>query len=82
MKLRIHLPLGSEEGSYEVRLHRDSDNKVVMRRKLRASKGNDFTLTIENDFSKLRSGAYSLEIFPPGYMGQLPGYPVKLVDKK
>ena len=82
MKLRIHLPLGSEEGGYEVRLHRNSDNKVVMRRNLRASKGNDYTLTIEGDFSKLRSGAYFLEIFPPGYMGQLPGYPVKLVDKK
>lgn len=82
MKLRIHLPLGSEEGTYEVRLQRKSDNKVVIRRNPRASKSNDFTLTIEDDFSKLRSGAYSLEIFPPGYMGQLPGYPVKLVDKK
>ena len=28
MKLRIHLPLGSEGGRYEVRLHRNSDNKV------------------------------------------------------
>ena len=43
---------------------------------------NEFTLTIEGDFSKLRSGAYSLEIFPPGYMGQLPEYPVELVDGK
>lgn len=81
MKLRIHLPLGSEEGRYRVRLQRKTDGKVVMNRIARASKGNQFTLTIEGDFSKLRSGAYSLEIFPPGYMGQLPEYPVTLIDR-
>jgi hypothetical protein len=80
-KLRIHLPLGSEEGKYKVRLQRKADAKVVMNKIARASKGNEFTLTIEGDFSKLRSGAYSLEIFPPGYMGQLPEYPVTLIDR-
>jgi hypothetical protein len=81
MKLRIRLPLGSEEGTYRVRLQRKTDGKAVIRRIARASKSNDFTLTIESDFSKLKSGAYSLEIFPPGYMGQLPEYPVKLIDR-
>ncbi len=80
-KLRIHLPLGSEEGRYKVRLQRKADAKVVMSQIARASKGNEFTLTIEGDFGKLRSGAYSLEIFPPGSMGQLPEYPVKLIDR-
>jgi hypothetical protein len=81
MKLRIHLPLGSEEGTYRVRLQRKTDGKVVISRIARATKSNDFTLTIEGDFSKVKSGAYSLEIFPPGYMGQLPEYPVKLIDR-
>jgi len=81
MKLRIRLPLGSEEGTYRVRLQRKTDGKAVIRRIARASKSNDFTLTIESDFSKLKSGAYSLEIFPPGYMGQLPEYPVRLIDR-
>lgn len=81
MKLRIHLPLGSEEGKYKVRLQRKADAKVVMSRVARASKDNEFTLTFESDFSKLKSGAYSLEIFPPGYMGQLPEYPVRLIDR-
>lgn len=82
MKLRIHLPLGSEEGKYRVRLQRKTDAKAVMNLIARASRGNNFTLTIEGDFGKLRSGAYSLEILPPGYMGELPDYPVELVDGK
>jgi hypothetical protein len=81
MKLRIHLPLGSDEGTYRVRLHRKTDAKAVMSLIARASRSNNFTLTIEGDFGKLRSGAYSLEIFPPGYMGQLPEYPVRLIDR-
>jgi hypothetical protein len=82
MKLRIHLPLGSEEGKYRVRLQRKTDAKAVMSLIVRASRSNNFTLTIEGDFGKLRSGAYSLEILPPGYMGELPDYPVELVDGK
>jgi hypothetical protein len=62
-------------------LQRKADAKIVMNKIARASKDNEFTLTIEGDFSKLRSGAYSLEIFPPGYMGQLPEYPVTLIDR-
>ena len=81
MKLRIHLPLGSDEGKYRIRLQRKTDGTAVISRIARASKSNDFTLTIESDFSKLKSGAYSLEIFPPGYMGQLPEYPVRLIDR-
>lgn len=81
MRLRIHLPLGSEEGTYRVRLQRKADAKVVMNKIARASKSNDFSLTIQSDFSKLKFGAYSLEIFPPGYMGQLPEYPVRLIDR-
>jgi len=82
MKLRIHLPLGSEEGRYRVRLQRKTDGKAVFTQIARANRANNFTLTIEGDFGKLRSGAYSLEILPPGYMGELPDYPVELVDGK
>jgi hypothetical protein len=82
IKLRIHLPLGSEEGNYRVRLQRKTDGKAIISRIARASRSNNFTLTIEGDFGKLRTGAYSLEILPPGYMGKLPDYPVELVDGK
>jgi hypothetical protein len=82
IKLRIHLPLGSEEGNYRVRLQRKTDGKAIISRIARASRSNNFTLTIEGDFGKLRSDAYSLEILPPGYMGELPDYPVELVDGK
>jgi hypothetical protein len=82
MKLRIHLPLGSEEGRYRVRLQQKTVGKTVFSQIARASRGNNFTLTIEGDFGKLRSGAYSLEVLPPGYMGELPDYPVELVDGK
>jgi hypothetical protein len=63
-------------------LQRKTDGKAVFSQIARASRGNNFTLTIEGDFGKLRSSAYSLEILPPGYMGELPDYPVELVDGK
>ena len=75
-------PRKTAEGKYRVRLQKKTDAKAVMSLIARASRSNNFTLTIEGDFGKLRSGAYSLEILPPGCMGELPDYPVELVDGK
>ena len=81
-QLKIHLALGSEPGTYEVRLHRQMDKKEVGRWKADASKDNDYTLAIKDDFGKFPRGDYLLAIFPPGLTGEVTGHPVKLIDKK
>jgi len=40
--LRIHLPLGSPAGEYEVRLHRKADKKEVLRAHRNVAKANGF----------------------------------------
>jgi hypothetical protein len=80
LRLRIHLPLGSEDGRYEVRLHRQSDKKAVMRKERKANRENRYTLTIEEDFGRFPTGSYLLAIFPPGYTGEVEGHSVELVD--
>ena len=83
---RSNSPLTPEgeyyKGRYRVRLQQKTDGKAVFSQIARANRGNNFILTIEGDFGKLRSGTYSLEILPPGYMGELPDYPIELVDGK
>ncbi|MCI0718335.1 MAG: hypothetical protein L0338_05095 [Acidobacteria bacterium] len=78
--LRIHLPLGSEEGTYEVRLHRVSDKKQIRKYESSANKHNNFTLSIEDDFRKFATGSYLLAIFAPGITGEVQGYPVRIVE--
>jgi len=82
LQLKIHLPLGSEPGRYEIRLHRQSDKKEKARWEANANKDNGYTLVIKEDFSKLPSDAYLLAVFPPGSTGDVPGHPVELVDRK
>ncbi|MEW5976430.1 MAG: hypothetical protein AB1898_11570 [Acidobacteriota bacterium] len=82
LQLKIHLPLGSEPGRYEIRLHRQSDKKEKARWEANANKDNGYTLVIKEDFSKLPSDAYLLAVFPPGSTGEVSGHPVKLVDKR
>ena len=79
LRLRIHLPLGSVPGDYEVRLHRKADKKEVLRAHRSAAKENRFTLAIEEDFAKFPPGFYLLAIFPPGWKGEVQAYPVKIV---
>lgn len=78
--LRIHLPVGSEEGTYEVRLHRERDKKQMAKYERTANKRNSYTLTIEEDFSKLVAGSYLLAVFPPGITGEVQAYPLRIVD--
>ena len=79
--LRIHLPIGSAPGMYEIRFHRKLDNEQVLKFDREASKDNHQpTLTIENDFSKLPAGAYLLAIFPPGFEGEINAFPVKVTE--
>lgn len=80
--LRIHLPLGSEEGTYEVRLHRASDKKQVVKFERPANKLNSYTITIEEDFSKVVAGSYLLAVFAPGINSAVQGYPVQIVDRQ
>jgi hypothetical protein len=80
LRLRIHLPLGTVAGDYEVRLHRKADKKEVLRAHRSAAKENRFTLAIEEDFAKFPSGFYLLAIFPPGWKGEVQAYPVKIVS--
>lgn len=78
--LRIHLPVGSEEGTYEVRLHRASDKKEMLTYERSANKRNSYTLTIEEDFSKLAADSYLLAVFAPGISGEVQAYPLRIID--
>ena len=80
LRLRIHLPLGSVAGDYEVRLHRKADKKEVLRAYRSAAKDNEFILAIEEDFAKFPPGSYLLAIFPPGWKEEVQAYPVKIVS--
>ena len=80
LRLRIHLPLGSAAGEYEVRLHRKADKKEVLRAHRNAAKANGFILAIEEDFAKFPPGAYLLAIFPPGWKEEVQAHPVRIVS--
>lgn len=80
--LRIHLPRGSEEGTYEIRLHRVGDKKQMIKYERTANKRNSYTITIEEDFSKLAADSYLLAVFAPGITGEVQAYPVRLVDRQ
>jgi len=80
--LRIHLPFGSEAGTYEVRFHRESDKKQMLKYERPADLKNGYTLSIEDDFRKLFAGAYVLAIFSPRATGEVQGYPVRVVEGK
>jgi hypothetical protein len=80
--LRIHLPVGSEEGAYEVRLHRASDRKQMLKCQRAANNRNNYTLGIEGDFSKLAAGSYLLAVFAPGISGQVQAYPLRIVESQ
>jgi hypothetical protein len=80
MVLKIHLPVGSEEGIYEVRLHRASDKKEMARYERKGDKTNGYVLSIEDDFSNLPAGSYFLVVFAPGTSGEVQGYPVRVVS--
>jgi hypothetical protein len=82
VQLRIHLPLGSEEGTYEVRVHRASDKKQMVKYERTANKRNSYTITIEEDFSRLAAGSYLLVVFAPGITGEVQGYPMRIVDRQ
>lgn len=80
--LRIHLPLGSEEGTYEIRLHRAGDKKQTVKYERTANKRNSYTITIEEDFSKVVAGSYLLAVFAPSINSAVQGYPVQIVDRQ
>ncbi len=80
LRLRIHLPLGSATGEYEVRLHHKADKKEVLRAYRSAAKENRFTLAIEEDFAKFPPGVYLLAIFPPGWKEEVQAHPVRIVS--
>jgi hypothetical protein len=80
--LRIHLPFGSDAGTYEVRFHRLSDKRQLLKYERTADKGNAYTLNIEDDFSKLDKGPYILAVFAPGIIGEIQGYPVRIADSQ
>lgn len=78
--LRIHLPLGSEEGTYEIRLHRARDKKQMIKYERTANKRNSYTITIEEDFSKLVADSYLLAVFAPGITGEVQAYPLRIIE--
>jgi hypothetical protein len=80
--LRIHLPFGSEAGTYEVRFRRASDKKEMLGYERTAGKSSASTLRIEDDFSKLPAGSYILAVFAPGVTGEGQGYPVTAVEAR
>jgi hypothetical protein len=80
LRLRIHLPLGSPASEYEVRLHRKSDKKEVLRAYRNAAKENSYILVLEEDFGKFPPGSYLLAIFPPGWKGEVQAHPVRIVS--
>ena len=80
--LRIHLPFGSDAGKYEVRFHRVSDKKQMLKYERTADKRNAYTLSIEDEFHKLPDGSYVLAIFSPRTTGEVQGYPVRVVEGK
>jgi len=82
LRLRIHLPLGSPAGEYEVRLHRKSDKKEVLRAYRNAAKENSYILVLEEDFGKFPPGSYLLAIFPLGWKEEVQAHPVRIVSSK
>ena len=80
LRLRIHLPLGSATGEYEVRLHHKADKKEVLRAYRSAAKENRFTLTIDEDFAKFPPGDYLLAIFPPGWKEEVQAHLVRIIS--
>jgi hypothetical protein len=80
LRLRIHLPLGSEAGKYEVRLHRKSDKTEVMKVYRNATKENNYILVVEEDFGKFPPGDYLLAVFPPGWKDEVQAHPVRIVS--
>jgi hypothetical protein len=82
LKLRIHLPLGSEEGTYEIRLHRASDKMQMVKYERTAKKRNSYTITIEEDFSKLAADSYLIAVFAPGIRGEVQAYPLRIIERE
>ena len=82
LRLRIHLPVGSEEGTYEIRLHRASDKKRIVTYERSADRQSKFTLAIEDDFAKLPAGSYLLAVFSPGLTGAVQAYPLRVIGRE
>ena len=75
LKLSIYLPIGSNEGDYEVRIS-GRKNKVLTAKGKAAMQGHRNVLTVEADTSAFEAGRYSLAIRQVGW--EWNRYPLKL----
>jgi hypothetical protein len=67
LKLSIYLPIGSEEGNYEVRISRRQKQVLLTAKGKAGMQGHLNVLTVEADTSAFEAGSYSLAIREVGW---------------
>lgn len=67
LELSVYLPLGSEEGDYEMQLLREAERPLISQIGAATLIGNDVVLRLRADLSALRPGNYTLRLRRQGF---------------
>lgn len=67
LELSVYLPLGSEEGAYEMQLLLEAERPLLSWTGAAALVGNDVVLRLRVDLSSIQPGNYALRLRQPGF---------------
>jgi hypothetical protein len=67
LELSVYLPLGSEEGDYEMQLFLDAERPLLSQTGAAALAGNDVVLRVRAELTPLQPGMYTLRLRRPGF---------------
>ena len=67
LELSVYLPLGSEEGDYEIQLLSEPERPLLARTGAATLVGNDVVLRLRVDLSSIQPGTYTLRLRRPGF---------------
>lgn len=67
LELSVYLPLGSEEGAYEMQLLSERELRLLSRTGAAALVGNDVVFRVQVDLSSIQPGTYTLRLRRPGF---------------
>lgn len=62
LELSVYLPIGSEEGDYEMQILRDTDSPLVTQTGTAILRNQNVVVTVRADFSSISSGRYLLRL--------------------
>lgn len=77
LELSVYLPLGSEEGAYEMQLLSEPERPLLSRTGGAALVGNDVVLRVRVDLSSIQPGTYTLRLRRSGFSWR--SYPIALI---